>query len=306
MDLRDLTVFKTVAELKSFTRAGEKLYVSHSAISRQIKLLEEELRCPLFIRGRKRVTLTEAGTVLLGCTGPIFELFAKAVDSVSQASMNTASTLSVGTGTNMLHFFLPPVLDRFRKRHPSTPVLIKTGYTVHIIEDLRQGNLDVGIVSLPLPIEGRDLSVKPLYREELVAVVGPHHPFANRKLIRAEELKNSPIIILPKGSSTRLILDTFFRERDISPIVQLELENEDAAEKALKAGLAIAFLAEWRARKERLNFVRIVGHEIFREIGLVRVQSKVPREHVTYFASLCSEQATHLVSSQNRLARPAS
>jgi len=306
MDLRQLTMFKTVAELKSFTRAGEKLYVSHSAISRQIKLLEEELRSPLFIRGRKRLSLTEAGTVLLGCAGQIFELLAKAVDSVSQVSMNTASTLNLGTGTNMLHFFLPPILDKFKKRHPSTPILIKTGYTVHIIEDLRQGNLDIGIVSLPLPIEGRDLSVKPLYREELVAVVGPNHPFASRKLVKAEELKNSPIIILPKGSSTRLMLDTFFREREISPIVQLELENEDAAEKALTAGLAIAFLAEWRARGERLNFVRIVGHEIFREIGLVRLQSKIPREHVTYFANLCSEHANHLVTSRNRAVRPAS
>ena len=306
MDLRQLTMFNTVAELRSFTRAGEKLYVSHSAISRQIKLLEEELRCPLFTRGSKRVSLTAAGRVLLECTVPIFEQLAKAVDSVSQVSMNAASHLNLGTGTNMLQLFLPPILDKFRKRHPSTPVLIKTGHTAHIIEDLRQGSLDIGIVSLPLPLEGRDLSVKPLYREELVAVVGPHHPFAKRKLIKADELKNSPLIIFPKGSSTRVILDTFFREQQISPIVQLELENEEAIEKALAAGLAISFLAEWRARVDRVHFFRIVGHEVFREIGLLRVQSKTPPEHITYFVNLCCEHASHLVSLQNRQVRPPS
>jgi DNA-binding transcriptional LysR family regulator len=296
MDLRQLEMFKAVAEVRSFTRAGEKLYVSHSAISRQIKLLEEELRSPLFTRVNKRVSLTEAGRVLLRFVGPIFEQLAKAADSVSLVSQNAVGHLNLGTGTTMLHFFLPPILDKFKRRYRSTPILIKTGHTGYIIEDLRQGTLDLAIASLPLPVEGRDLSVRVLYREELVAAVGPRHPFAKRKLVQPEELKNFPVIIFPKGSSTRVILDTFFQELKISPVVQLELENEEAIEKVIAAGLTISFLAERSAHKDRVPFFRIAGHEIFREVGLVCVQSKSPPEHVAYFSNLCCEHAKSLSS----------
>jgi LysR family cyn operon transcriptional activator len=291
MDLRQLEMFRTVAELESFTRAGEKLHVSHSAISRQIKLLEDELRTLLFTRGTKHVSLTEAGKSLLGFVGPIFEQLRQATESVSQVSQNLVGHLNLGTGTTMLNFFLPPILDKFKRRYPTIPILIKTGTTGHVIEDLRQGMLDLTIASLPLPVEGRDLLVRPLYREELVAVVSPRHPLAGKRSVAAEEIKKFPLIIFSRGSTTRTILDNCFHEVGISPLVQLELENDEAVEKAIAAGIAISFLPKLTASRDRVPFFRIAGHEIFREVGLVRVQSRTLPEHVSYFVDVCCEEA---------------
>jgi LysR family transcriptional regulator, cyn operon transcriptional activator len=290
MDLRQLEMFKAVAEVRSFTRAGEKLYVTHSAICRQIKLLEDELRTPLFTRANRQVSLTPAGKVLLEFVGPIFEQLTKAANSVLQISYRAADHLNIGTGTTMLNFFLPPILEDFKRRYPATPILVKTGHSVPLSEDLRQGALDVMITSLPLPLEGRDLAVKTLYREELVAVVGPGHPLAGKKIVQCEKMREFPLIIFPKGSSTREILDAFFRQLKISPIIQLELENDEAVERAIQAGIAISFLPKNRATRDKVPFLRIAGHQIFRDVGIVHVKARRLPDHVCFFEELCCER----------------
>ena len=299
MDLRQLEMFRAVAELESFTRAGEKLHVSHSAISRQIKILEDELRSQLFTRGTKSVSLTDAGKSLLGFVGPIFDQLRRATESISQVSQNNLGRLNLGTGTTMLNFFLPPILDKFKRRYPAIPILIKTGHTSYVIEDLRQGELDLTIASLPLPVEGRDLVVRPLYQEELVAVVSPRHPLARKKVVAAEEIKKFPLIIFSKASSTRVILDICFRELHISPMIQLELENDEAVEKAVATGMAISFLPKLTALGDQVPFFRIEGHEIFREVGLVSVKSRSLPPHHSYFFDLCCQEAKLIRSAKS-------
>ena len=291
MDLRQLEMFKAVADLGGFSRAGEKLHVSHSAIIRQITLLEEELHSSLFLRANKRVSLTEAGRALLGHVGPIFELLAQAVDSVSRVSQSGVGHLDLGSGTTILNYFLPPVFAEFNRRYPAMPVHVRTGQWLTILEDIRGGLLDVAIGSVPLPIEGRDFLIRPLYREELVAVVGNCHPFAKTKLIRPGELNDLPLITFSPNSTTRRILEQVFQELKISPRVQLEVENDEAVEKAITAGTGISFMGKPRASRDRIHFLRISGRQIFRDTALVSLRSKKAFEHLAYFSALCYDHA---------------
>ncbi len=291
MDLRQLEMFKAVADLGGFTRAGEKLHVSHSAIIRQIKLLEEELHSPLFVRANKRVSLTEAGKVFLTCVVPIFDQLQKATQSVTQLSEGDRRHLHVGTGTTMLNFFLPPILESFKRRYPTVPLLIKTAHTDVIIEDMKSRTLDLAVATLPLPNEGREFSLRPLYREELVAVVGHGHPLARKKIVLPEELNKFPLIVFSKGSSTRRLLDRYFQELDITPLIQLELENDEAVERAITAGIAISFLTQKRACRDKVSYFRIANHQIFREVGLVSIRSQRPPAHLTDFTEMCCEHA---------------
>jgi DNA-binding transcriptional LysR family regulator len=286
MDLRQLEMFRVVAETGGFTRAGDKLHVSHSAISRQIQLLEEELGAPLFVRATRRVHLTGAGKVLLPYVKTIFEQVVKATQSVAQLSHPSACRLTVGTGTTMLNFFLPPVLDKFRSNHPSVPVLIKTGHTYNLLEDIRTGALDLGIVSLP--IRGPGLSIHPLYREELVIVVGKRHPLRLRKFVRAEEIQSLPLILFPPPSATRWLLDRFFAGSSITPLISMELENDEAVEKAVEGGLGVSFLPKQRAARDRFHFLRVSGHRLFRNVALVC--NTPPPLHVSEFLNLCRER----------------
>jgi len=291
MDLRQLEMFRTVAETSSFTKAGEKLHVSHSAISRQVKLLEDELQVALFARANKRVFLTEPGKALLSHTATIFDEVMLAVRSVSQKSTKITDHLTLGTGTTMLNFFLPPVFEEFKRQYPTVAVHIKTGQWQGIIEDVRTGTVDLVIGSLPLPILGRELSVRPLYREELVVVVGRNHPLSKKKVIQPEELNDFPLLAFLSHSATRQILEHSFHELKIAPKVKVELENDDAVVYCVSKGMGIAFLPRRRAVQEKLHFVRLADNPIFRTVGLVSLRLRQPPSHLTHFSNLCFEHA---------------
>jgi DNA-binding transcriptional LysR family regulator len=292
MNLRQLEMFKMVAETEGFTKAGEEMHVSHSAVSRQIKLLEEELQVPLFIRGNERVSLTEPGKVLLNHVATIFGAVSNATQSLRQMPKNVQSLLNLATGTTMLSFFLRSVFKGFKKRYPTVDIHVTTGQSTIILAELHRGTIDVILGALPLLIEKRrDLVVLPVYREELVVVVGKHHPFNKKNLICAEELNEFPFVMHVASSATRRILEDEFRELNISPSVQLEVENDEAIEKAITTGQSMSFLSKRRASQDGIHFLRIAGRQIFRTVGLVSLRSKEPTEQFTYFTSLCCERA---------------
>lgn len=293
MDIRQLQMFKTVAELGGFTKAGTKLVVSHSAISRQIKLLEDELHCPLLVRRGKAVTMTEAGRVLLPCAEAILNQLADAARQVLEISQSPIWRLHIGTSTTTLSSFLPPVLAKLRSSYPKLALLITTGLTDAIVEEIRAETIDVGLVALP--VEERGLTVEPLYREEFVVAIRSRHPLAKKRTVHPGELQDTPMILYPRGSGFRRALDQFFTEVGISPTLRLELENEEAIVSAVCDGLGISFLSKFRASRLRashhnLKFLRIAGRPLYRDVGIVQRArlGKLP-QHLSRFLQLCTE-----------------
>jgi DNA-binding transcriptional LysR family regulator len=301
MDIRQLQMFKTVAELGGFTKAGAKLFLSHSAISRQIKLLEDELHSSLLVRKGKQVTMTDAGRVLYPYAEAILSQMADATRRVLEVSQSPASHMHIGTSTTTLSLFLPPVLERFRSAYPKLTLLVTTGLADAIAEEIRQGTIDVGLVALP--IEGRGLSIQPLYQEEFVVAVFNRHPFSKKRTVQPGDLQNLPMILWPAGSGFRRLLEIFFSEIGLSPTVRLELENEEAIESAVCDGLGISFLSKLRAARHHIHHLRISGHPLYRQVGIVRKPNnlgKVP-EHLRHFLQLCSD---HVKSSYPKFSPP--
>jgi LysR family transcriptional regulator, low CO2-responsive transcriptional regulator len=296
MDVRQLQMFKTVAELGGFTKAGTKLFVSHSAISRQIKLLEDELHAQLFVRRGKQVTMTEAGRLLLPRAEAILNQVADAATRVLEISQSPERRIHIGTSTTTLSSFLPPILESLRKLHPKLALLITTGLADAIVEEIRAGTIDVGLIALP--IEERGLTVQPLYREEFVVAVGNRHPLAKKRTVHLRELQNVPMILWPRGSGFRRAVDNFFSHVGLAPMVRLELENEEAIEKAVCEGVGISFLSKLRASRDKVHHLRISGHPFYREVGIVHQKrpERLP-EHLRHFFQLCTDH----VKSSSRL-----
>jgi LysR family transcriptional regulator, nitrogen assimilation regulatory protein len=304
MDVRQLQMFKAVAEFGGFTNAAARLFVSHSAISRQIRLLEDELQAPLFLRKGRHVTSTEAGKALLGYADRILQQITEAKQAVSAATQEQRGQLHIGTATNILQFFLLPVLESFRESFPKVSVLTTTGNADRIIEEIRSGAINVGVVSIPVDAHG--LTLSPLYQEEFGVVVPSRSALGRRKArnLKIEELQGVPIITYPHGSALRRILDSLFAQRGIIPNIRLEVENEEAVGQAVANNLGISFLSQRRAQNaENLRFLRISGNRICRDVAIVRaaLTGNVPR-YVAHFERLCRE---HLKSfSRSRFIRP--
>jgi DNA-binding transcriptional LysR family regulator len=271
MDLRQLEMFLAVADNSSFTLAGRQLNVAQSAVSRKIKMLEEELGESLFRRINKRVYLTQAGETLAHRARKVFSELRIAAMEVSDVASLVRGRVKIGAGLTACMYLLPPVLEQFKKRYPKVEPVVVTGTTEGLLEQVRNNMLDLGVFTLPIPFS--DLEVIPFCSEELVVVSSIHHPqLAHRRSIRAAEIAEYPLILFSKATTTRGLLDEFFRRVRIQPSVLMESENVATIKPlvAINLGVTIiplpAVLAE--TRRKELHCVHIRDCSLTRQIGL--------------------------------------
>jgi DNA-binding transcriptional LysR family regulator len=272
VDLRQLEMALAVADNASFTRASQKLYVAQSAISRKIKLLEEELGEPLFKRVNKKVYVTPAGETLLKYARKIFQDLRNATLEISEIRQLERGQLRVGAGMLACTYILPAVLEKFKTLHPRIDLEVVTAPTDALLVKLRENSIELGVFTLP--IQHSDLEVIPIATEEMVVVTSPKHPVLSKKSwIKAEEIEEYPLILFPKGASTRNVLEQFFRRAQISPHVAMEAENVATIKPLVKIDLGISIIpfrsmADELKRGE-LHCLRIRNHKVTRQVGLV-------------------------------------
>jgi DNA-binding transcriptional LysR family regulator len=272
MDFRQLEMFVAVAENLSFTLAGEHLRVAQSAISRKIKLLEDELGEPLFKRVSRRVYLTPAGEVMLRYARRIFQDLRNAQLEVSELSSMNRGVVRIGSGMTACMYLLPPVLEKFRTRFPNIETKVTTGSAEAMLGLIRSHQIDLGVLTLPVP--AADLRVIPFTTEKMVVVTSPRHPtLARRRSLKARELAEHPLILFSRGAATRTLLEDFFARAGIHPRIAMESESVATIKPLVQIDLGVSILpqravAADTARKQ-LHALTISDYELTREIGLV-------------------------------------
>jgi DNA-binding transcriptional LysR family regulator len=280
MDVRQLEMFRAVAEQGSFTKAAQKLHVSQSAISRQIKLLEDELGTQTLHRGRKAATLTESGHLLLTVANRIHRDLQDVVWQISSTRELRRGLLRLAGGMTVCMYVLPRLLKRFRALYKQVDLKVVSGTSESILRLLRSHEVDLGL--LTLPILAPDLEVRPVLREEMVVATAPGHPLARARVIDPKSLGRFPLILYESGSNTRRVLDRFFLEEGIPVNVAMETENVEIIKAMVANGLGITLVPYTAiardARGGRLSYARVRGRRLYRETAWVYLKSDyVPR-----------------------------
>jgi DNA-binding transcriptional LysR family regulator len=280
VDLRQLEIVKIVADSGSFTAAARQMHVSQSAISRQILMLEEELKEPLFVRLGRRVRLTPAGEELVALGKRVLADVRDTTTSIVEHHKKLSGTIHLAGGmTVCLHVF-PSLLKEYRRRHPDVDVKLTTGGTPQLLERVRSGTVDVAL--LTLPVEGADLMQVPVLREELLLVMHPSHPVGRHRRIRASDLDEQPLVLFERGSSTRRVIDDMIAREQIGPRIVMETENVEILKALTMIGMGLTVLPYQslarEARSGTLRIKRIQGVTMVRETGWVYVRgTRVPR-----------------------------
>jgi DNA-binding transcriptional LysR family regulator len=196
LDLRRLRYFVAVAEELHFGRAARRLNVSQPPLSVQIRTLEREIGTPLLTRTQRRVELTEAGRVLLDEARRLLDQAEAAVVHARRAAEGTVGHLTIGFVSTVDYSILPPLVRRFRHKHPgiSLKLLELTGDRQQAL--LQSGELDLGLSILPSPAAG--LTMRPVFREPLIAAVPANHPLAGRRRTALRTLEADPFIQFPR------------------------------------------------------------------------------------------------------------
>jgi len=289
MDLRQLEIVRAVAEKGSFTAAARELNVSQSAVSRQVLLLEEELGEPAFLRLGRRVRLTAAGQALLDLSRRVLSDLKETTAGIRDQQQMPAGTLHLGGGmTVCLHVF-PALLKEFRRRQPRIDVTLTTGATSQLLERIRSGAIDVGL--LTLPVTGADLTQVPVLREELLLVMPPSHKLARKRRITPADLVKQSWVLFERGSSTRRVIDEMFDANGVHPRIVMETENVEILKALTMIGMGLTILPYQalarEARSGTLRIKRIEGVTMVRETGWVYIKgSRTPRVVLQMFDAL--------------------
>ncbi|MDP3252604.1 MAG: LysR substrate-binding domain-containing protein [Hydrogenophaga sp.] len=223
MELRHLRYFDAVAETQNFTRAAERLHVTQSTLSHQIRQLEEELGLVLFDRGHKRVALTEAGEMLRSHLMPALQQIDRGLQSLKHAPESLAGELRIGATHSFNTRLVPLCVSAFLGHHPGIKVSVEELSAELIARRLVSGHLDLGVSYRP--DDRTELWFEPLYNEELKLVVAASHPLARRRRVRMVELHHCRMVLLPAQFSTRKLLDDCFEAAGAQPLVIAELNS---------------------------------------------------------------------------------
>lgn len=298
MDLRQLEMFQAIVETGSFTRAGEKLYVSQSAVSRQIKLLEEELGDQIFKRIHKRIYLTPTGEVLLQYTRKIFNELRLMIFEISDLTHMRRGTLRIAGGMSVCMYLFPTLLKEYHRRYPNIEVTIASGTNDEILRLIRGNEVDLALLSLPFHDE--DLEVRPVLTEELVLVMEKTHPLATKKDLSFKDLVSYTFIHFERGANTRKTIDQIFQDENVHLRSTMELQNVEITKPLVEMGLGISIIpypavAQDRDRRN-LCYRRIGGRKMYRQLGWVLLKSDYMSRAMKHLLGLFDEMKERLSS----------
>jgi DNA-binding transcriptional LysR family regulator len=213
MNLEQLETFLAVARTESFTKAGPLVHRTQSAVSRQIQELERSVGVPLFERLGKRVLLTDAGRTLF-CDAPKLLQQAETLrERLRDIGEGISGELRIGATISAANTFIPDVLARFRRRHPSVSLSLLPGQTRSLANKLRHNELDVAVLGSEVTEPG--LTTSHRIADELVLVASPDHPLATKKTVHPKELEGMDFIFREPGSDSRSLVEKWLAQRGV-------------------------------------------------------------------------------------------
>ncbi len=292
MDFDQLTTFIEVAKLGSFSRAGQKVFRSQSAVSAQIRQLEQEYGERLLDRVGKSVRLTPAGETLFEYAGRLLGLRGESLRAVADRASTPRGVLVLGANEATCLYVLPDVFAEYHRLYPAVQISIYRNFSRKILLSAEDGTIDVGIVTLP--VKSPSLKVHPIFRDRIMLMVSAQNPLARQKTVRLREVAEQPLIF-PKTGFTRQLLDKHFRPYRSRLRVTMELPSVGMIKRFVAANLGVSLISASFARDEvragEVKLIPLQDADLWRELGLVyRRDRSLPRA-ATAFIALIRQRA---------------
>ncbi|WP_227729156.1 HTH-type transcriptional activator IlvY [Yersinia proxima] len=242
MDLRDLKLFLHLAESRHFGRTAKAMHVSPSTLSRQIQRLEETIGQPLFLRDNRTVQLTDAGTQLKAFAQQTLLQYQQLRHALGQHGPSLSGELRLFCSVTAAYSHLPPILDRFRARHPLVEIKLTTGDAADAVDKVQSNEADLGIAGrpevLPTSVAFTQIGEIPL------VLIAPALPCAVRSQVSVDQPDWATIpFILPEHGPSRKRIDLWFRRQRITnPLIYATVSGHEAIVSMVALGCGVALI----------------------------------------------------------------
>lgn len=289
MEIRQLRAFVAIAESGTFTAGALRVHVTQAAISMQIRQLETEIGARVFVRAPRHVILTEAGEQLLRRARHILREHDAALDEIAELAGAERGRLRIGSASAMvLSEQLPAILKELRKQHPAAEIMVTSGTSEVLVDQILSGDVDIAFVSLPVDVRG--IKTERLNQDQLVAIASPRHKLAKQRTIDAYTLAGERLILGERGGNTRRLIDQFFAQAGVTLHVAMELSRQQAIKRMVEEdmGVGIVPLQSVKDEVEKGRLIRwwIEGAQINWELGIAQLSNGYDSPIMQKFVSL--------------------
>jgi LysR family cyn operon transcriptional activator len=258
MELRHIRYFMKAAQMLHFTHAAESLYVSQPTLSTHIQQLEEEVGLPLFDRSQRNVRLTQAGKIFVERGQRALENLDLAKERIADLKLLAAGTLRLASLLTFGQEVLPLWIATFNASYPNIRIIVSTGTSDFIEEQVLSGDADLGLSFVPPTLE--NLHSETLIEEEIFLVVNDNHRLAWRQEIDLHEVSTLPLALVSKQWTARRIVDSVLAEHALAANVVIEIDDLQALMQIVSEGNVAALLAKFVvANFPNLTLIPIVG-----------------------------------------------
>jgi LysR family transcriptional regulator for metE and metH len=242
LEIRHLQLVSAVAAVGSLTRAGDRLHLTQSALSHQLRDIESRLGAALFLRVGKRLVLTPAGERLLASATDVLERLERAEQDIRGMGRDCARSLRITTECYTCYHWLPPLLVRYRRTFPTVQVRIDVEGTHHPVEMLLAGKIDLALMSTT--VRDRRLVSRRVFDDELVLIASRHHRFARQTRVRLAQMRDETLFVYPPKEESGALQNVLIPAGAVPARVE-EVQLTEAITELVKAGLGVAILARW-------------------------------------------------------------
>lgn len=299
--LRQLEYLVAVADHGTFGAAAEVVHVSQPAMSSQIAELEHKLGVTLFERDRRGARVTPEGEAIVAAARRVLEEAEQLVRLATDRRGDLVGALSLGVIPTMAPYLLPTVVREIRRRYPAAELVLRELRTVELVEALRQGTLDLGLLAAPVPELDHAIEVAELARDPFVLALPEDHPFAGTGRLPQSALAGLPMLLLEDGHCLRAHAEAACTQIGAGTLGSIQATGLPSLSQMVAAGMGATLLPACAVEVEAragsgITTRRLRAPEPFRTVVLAWRASSPRAEHFRTLAAALTGPVTDCCS----------
>lgn len=273
MHIETLKIFCDLVDLQSFSLAAERNFITQSAVSQQIRSLEEKFKRKLLerVRGRREVKLTGAGEVFYREAKNVLAAYAELQESLRGLVGKIGGTVKVACTYSVGLHEMPAKVGEFMSKFPSARIDLEYSRTTKVVRDVLSGTVELGILAFPEAKRG--LTVVQMPSDRMVLTCPPDHKLAKRAQIKTKDLDGLSFVLFERDTPTRKATDKILKAAGVEVIKAAEFDNIETIKRAVEVGFGVAILPMAAVVDEekagRLAVVRLAEKEWIRPVGVI-------------------------------------
>lgn len=292
MELKDVEIFVAVAELGSATKAAKNLAMTQPGISQHISRLEFEIGSKLFDRAGRNLVLNDFGRLFLTSARRIIDEMNQ-LKNMAKGNVCPIGNLRLGLTDSSTLTVIPPALSKFRRLYPGIHVWLDVTNSSEIESGVLRGYYDIGVVTAGLKAHPQ-LDERILYYDRIDAIVSRNHPLAKKQAVSLARLAECPLMMYPRHSRTRAIIDDGFRTAGVHPRDVMDVYFSSGAARLAEVGIGVALLSKAFITNEMSRHksvhLRIAGDPFKRAVCIAIKRNAHMSEAAHYFFELLKEE----------------